>query len=99
MHAVAADDERSPAGQALQVPGPASAWCGFGVLGLIDSGLVGSTNSRDLSGRGAARAENAQGKPDQSHISPSILAYEDNCQGCITQYSKVDYKLGCGVKG
>jgi len=32
---------------------------------------------RDLSGRGAARAEDAQGTPDQSHISPSILVYED----------------------
>ena len=30
------------------------------------------------SGRGAARAEDAQGTPTQSHISPSILVYEDN---------------------
>ena len=29
------------------------------------------------SGRGAARAENAQGTPIQSHISPRILVYED----------------------
>jgi len=28
-------------------------------------------------GRGAARAEDAQGTPTQSHISPSILVYED----------------------
>jgi len=41
---------------------------------VIDAGLVGST---DLSGRGAARAEDAQGTPTQSHISPSILVYED----------------------
>ena len=30
-----------------------------------------------LGGTGAARAEDAQGTPTQSHISPSILAYED----------------------
>ena len=35
---------------------------------LIDSGLVG---------RGATRAEDAQGTPTQSHISPSILVYKD----------------------
>jgi len=34
-------------------------------------------SDRDLSGRGAARAEDAQGTPTQSHISPSILVYED----------------------
>jgi len=28
-------------------------------------------------GRGTARAEDAQGTPTQSHISPSILVYED----------------------
>jgi len=32
------------------------------------------------SGRGAARAEDAQGTPTQSHISPSILVYEENNQ-------------------
>ena len=37
-----------------------------GFLVLIDSG----------SGRGTARAEDAQGAPTQSHISPSILVYE-----------------------
>ena len=36
--------------------------------GMIDSGLEGS-------GRGAARAEDAQGTPTQSHVSPSILVY------------------------
>jgi len=30
-----------------------------------------------LAGRGTARAEDAQGTPTQSHISPSILVYED----------------------
>ena len=39
----------------------------------IDSGLVGSKKL----GRGAARAEDAQGTPTQSHIPPSILVYED----------------------
>ena len=43
----------------------------LGLLGVIDSGLVGST------GMGTARAEDAQGKPTQSHISPNILVYED----------------------
>jgi len=52
--------------------------CRFGstagnIYGLTDSGLVGSTDS----GRGAARAEGAQGTPTQSHISPSIPVYED----------------------
>ena len=31
-----------------------------------------------LSGRGTTRVEDAQGTPTQSHISPSILEYEDN---------------------
>jgi len=39
---------------------------------VIDSGLVGSTV-----GRGTTRAEDAQGTPTQSHISPSILVCED----------------------
>jgi len=30
-----------------------------------------------VSGRGAARAEDAQGTPTQSHVSPSILVYEE----------------------
>ena len=40
---------------------------------VIDSGLVGSTDF----GRGTVRAEDAQGTPTQSHISPSILVYEE----------------------
>ena len=40
---------------------------------MIDSGLVGSTH---FSGRGAARAEDAQGTPTQSHILPSIQVYK-----------------------
>ena len=37
-----------------------------------------SGTSPGVSGRGSARAEDAQGTPPQSHISPSILVYEDN---------------------
>ena len=39
---------------------------------VIDSGLVGSTDFHSTT-----RAEDAQGAPTQSHISPSILVYED----------------------
>ena len=35
---------------------------------MIDSGV----------GKGAARAEDARGTPTQSHISPSVLVYEDD---------------------
>ena len=31
----------------------------------------------DLSGRGIARAEDAHGTPTQSHLSPSVLVYEE----------------------
>jgi hypothetical protein len=44
---------------------------------MIDQELRGTTHSWDLSGRGTTRAEDAQGTPIQSHISPSILVYED----------------------
>ena len=37
----------------------------------LDSGFY-------LSGRGAARAEDAQTTPTESHVSPSILVYEDH---------------------
>ena len=45
----------------------------------LDSGLVGSTDflSSLPQGRGAARADDAQGIPIQSHIPPSILVDED----------------------
>ena len=33
--------------------------------------------AQQIYGRGAARAEDAQGTPTQSHVSPSILVYED----------------------
>ena len=36
------------------------------------------------SGRGAARAEDAHGTPTQSHVSPSMLVYEDELsQGIV----------------
>jgi len=44
---------------------------------MTDSGLV---DSSDLSGRGVAKAEDAQGTPTQSHTSPSILVYEDKLE-------------------
>ena len=40
----------------------------------------------DLSGTGTTRAEDDQGPPTQSHISPSILVYEDKVvtnAGCL----------------
>ena len=42
--------------------------------GMIDSGLVGST---DPSERDTMRVEDAQGTPSQSLISPSILEIEE----------------------
>ena len=58
----------------------------------MDSGLVGSTD-----GRGAARAEDAQGTPTQSHISPSILVYEDN--GHCPQVIVPEVGVGSGGRG
>jgi len=40
--------------------------------------ILGPVSDYDRrSGRGTTRAEDAQGTPTQSHISPSILVYED----------------------
>jgi len=53
---------------------------------VIDSGLVGSTefdsshsprHEPEHHGRGAARAEDAQGIATRGHTSPSILVYEE----------------------
>ena len=52
----------------FRVDGPQS----LGAFGLMAK--VGIHGER----RGAARAEDAQGTPAQSHISPSILGYEEN---------------------
>ena len=44
----------------------------------------GTTHSRDLSRRDTTRAEDAQGTPTQSHISPSIISYEEQpCRGDV----------------
>ena len=43
------------------------------LLWLINSGLIGS-----------ARAEDAQGTPTQSHISPSLLVYEGKHKDVVT---------------
>ena len=68
---------------------------------VIESGLVDSTDfhsshphghqPQHLSGRGTTRAEDAQGTPTQSHISPSILACED--------YTFMVHGSWLGVKG
>ena len=39
--------------------------------------VIDSPHSRDLSGSGTTRAEDAQWTPDQSNIPPSVLVYED----------------------
>jgi len=46
------------------------------------------------SGRGAVRAEDAQGTPTQSHISPSILVYEEKTSAANA--GDVAYGMGCG---
>jgi len=43
-----------------------------------------------LNGRGTARAEDAQGTPTQSHISPSILVYEDYSQAGFRQQEQLE---------
>jgi len=40
--------------------------------------LLWTTHSRDLFGRSVARADDTQGRPTQSRISPSILVYPGN---------------------
>ena len=39
------------------------------------------------SGRGTTRAEDAQGTPTQSHLSPNILASEDNIRPTLNRFS------------
>jgi len=52
---------------------------------------------RDLSGRGAARAEVAQGTPSQSRISPNILVYEDNCSNALGR-NRIPDEYSPGIK-
>jgi len=47
-----------------------------GVRGRGQEGGSIAIHPQDLSGWGAARAEDAQGTPAQSHIPPMILVYE-----------------------
>ena len=57
--------------------------------------MVGSTDFHSSHpqehepGRGAARAEDAEGTPTQSHVSPSILVYEDNSENQVWTNSHV----------
>jgi hypothetical protein len=46
-----------------------------------------------LAGRGAARADDAQGTPTQSHVSPSILAYEDQRTPAIAANGTTDSRI------
>ena len=39
--------------------------------------------AKTLDERGTTRAEDAQGTPTQSHVSPSILVYEDKHGGSV----------------
>ena len=64
----------------------------FGELWSIDSGLVGST---DFHGRGAARAEDAQGTPTQRHISPSILVHGESSIESCTEWYRSRFKNNC----
>ena len=56
--------------------------CGYSMSGT-------PSPSGKLSGRGAASAEDAQRTPTQSHISPSLLVYEDKNQtGCFNSRTR-----------
>ena len=49
--------------------------------------------------RGTTRAEDARGTPDQNHISPSILVYEDNFLKERLQYEgKVNVIFSCSIR-
>jgi len=65
-----------------------------GGRGLPHSGLCGQ-----LSGRGTATAEDAQGTPTQSHVSPSILVYEEQiCRASYTA-STTPFSSRCAPTG
>ena len=51
----------------------------------------------DLSGRGAARAEDAQETPNQSHTSPSRLVYEDKVDACVPHAQNVNWATSIKV--
>jgi len=51
-----------------------------------------------ISGRGATRAEDAQGTPTPSHLSPSILVYEDKSPATLSSCSILARKRKEGFK-
>ena len=57
--------------------------------------MLGDDRPRVGSGRGTTRAEDAQGTPTQSHISPSILVYEEQLAHvlCTTSFSALQTKI------
>jgi len=63
------------------------------LLNNVDRLRVGWLNG---SGRGAVRAEDAQGIPTQSHISPSMLAYEEIQGDSCSWLSRA--QVSCTVK-
>ena len=54
-------------------------------------------DDRLRSGRGTTRAEDAQGTPTQSHVSPSILVFADHYEGLGC--SSLGWGLGFGAEG
>ena len=54
--------------------------CEFGTYDRLRVGWLNRVSFITSTGRGAARAGDAQGTPTRSHISPSILVYEDNSE-------------------
>jgi len=86
-------------------------WCKCGHVTLQNIEATKPSNSTvwrvsGCSGRDTARAEDAQGAPNQIHISPSILVYEEKSSGgdMLVQESFCIYKApefrvqGSGVK-
>jgi len=52
-----------------------------GIYLFIESTHLSNVLGDRLRGKGTTRAEDAQGTPTQSHMSPSILVYDDATQG------------------
>ena len=60
------------------MPSSEVALCALLLISTLGNPAETGSQSLRSAGRGTARAEDAQGTPTQSHISPSILLYEDN---------------------
>ena len=58
-------------------PLPSSVDCDLLSIDRVSINHCWHSHSWDISGRGTTRAEDAQETPTQSHISPSILVYEE----------------------